>query len=283
MLSRTLSTVGLWLFIIICLVLFKTSAGVWIVAALAFFTLWELYFLLENMGYQPYRKAGLASGLVLILGSYYIPMWSGLMDMEVGSEILALIVFGLSLSIMSPNGFNTKMRTLVPTLFGVLYIPFMLHFLVRIAVGFDSGDHTDQSGLFLVLWLVITAKFTDVGGLLIGKFFGTKKLAPSISPGKTWEGTIGGIVMASLIGTLFLVVFRAQFPPHFAIWKSLLFGPLIAVVAIISDLVESAIKRRANVKDSGNLIPGIGGAFDLSDSLILTAPIGYLVFKYSLF
>lgn len=283
MLSRTLSTIGLWLFVIIALLVFQTSAGVWIISILSFFTLWELFLLLENMGYQPYKRAGLISGLVIILGSYYIPIWSGMTQMEVGSELLALTTFALCLSIMTPQGFSTKMRTLIPTLFGILYIPFMMHFFVLIALGFDSGDHMDQSGLFLVLWLIITAKFTDVGGLLIGKSFGKKKLAPSISPGKTLEGTAGGIVVASLCGTIFLLIFRNQFPPHFTILSSLVLGPIIAVVAVISDLVESAIKRRANVKDSGSIIPGIGGAFDLSDSLILTAPVGYILFKYTVF
>jgi phosphatidate cytidylyltransferase len=86
-----------------------------------------------------------------------------------------------------------------------------------------------------------------------------------------------------LIGWLLVVLFHPIAPDNFAWWMSLLFAIPIGIASIASDLVESAFKRQANVKDSGKIIPGIGGIFDLTDSLILTAPLGYLLFKYALF
>ena len=104
-----------------------------------------------------------------------------------------------------------------------------------------------------------------------------------ISPKKTYEGAIGGIVVSMLVGMILLGLFRSHAPEGFNLFLAAIIAIPISVASIASDLVESAFKRQAEVKDSGNIIPGIGGIFDLSDSLILTAPLGYLLFKYTLF
>jgi phosphatidate cytidylyltransferase len=104
-----------------------------------------------------------------------------------------------------------------------------------------------------------------------------------ISPKKTYEGAAGGIIVAALVGLILLSLFHAQAPAGLTWWLAILIAIPVAVASIASDLVESAFKRQAGVKDSGTVIPGIGGFFDLADSLILTAPLGYLLFKYTLF
>ena len=126
------------------------------------------------------------------------------------------------------------------------------------------------------------AKCADVGGLLVGMKIGKTPLSV-ISPKKTYEGAAGGVVFSMLIGVILVALFPDFLPTGFSWWLAALIAIPVAVASIASDLVESAFKRQAGVKDSGKLIPGIGGAFDLSDSLILSAPLGYLLFKYTLF
>jgi phosphatidate cytidylyltransferase len=128
------------------------------------------------------------------------------------------------------------------------------------------------------LWLIAVAKFCDVGALLTGLAIGKHKMAPVISPKKTWEGAIGGVVTSMGVGALVAWLARDQFPARMTPLSGALIAAPIAVVGIVSDLVESIIKRRAAIKDSGHVIPGIGGMFDLSDSLLLTGPVAYFLF-----
>lgn len=282
MLKRTYATLVLWLLTVVILYLGGIQAGIWLLAILTLFTQWEFYLLLENMGYQPYRRFGLGFGFLFILGTYYLSSNETVTVSSLGNELLAITVTVMSLLIITKKGFTEKMRSLIPSLFGILYIPFMLHFLVCLALLFDSSTFQSNTGLLMVLWVIIVAKFTDVGGLIVGKQWGKTKMAPQISPGKTWEGTIGGIFLAAIIGSIFVAFFNSQMPETFSIIKSFFYAIPVASFAVISDLVESAMKRRARVKDSGKSIPGIGGWFDLTDSIILTAPIAYLMIKYTI-
>ena len=152
----------------------------------------------------------------------------------------------------------------------------MLQFLVRILL--IAGPHAN-TGLVLVLWLIAVSKFCDVGALLSGLAFGKHKMAPIISPKKTWEGAIGGVLTSAALGAGIAYFCRDYLPTTFTPLLAACVAVPIAAFGIVSDLVESIIKRRADTKDSGVTIPGIGGMFDLSDSLILTAPVGYLVFR----
>jgi len=133
--------------------------------------------------------------------------------------------------------------------------------------------------LLLCLWIVAVAKFCDTGALLTGMAIGRHKMSPQISPKKTWEGAIGGVLISMGIGALVAWLARSEMPPHMTPLVAALIAMPIAILGIVADLVESVLKRRANIKDSGRTIPGIGGMFDLSDSLILAAPVGYYLFR----
>jgi len=130
----------------------------------------------------------------------------------------------------------------------------------------------------LFVWLVAVSKFCDVGALVAGLAFGKHKMSPQISPKKTWEGAVGGVVVSMAIGAFVAWIGRAYLPSSMSPFAAALMAVPIALAGIVSDLVESVIKRRAAIKDSGGVIPGIGGVFDLSDTLILTAPLGYFLF-----
>lgn len=124
-------------------------------------------------------------------------------------------------------------------------------------------------GMMLVLFIILCVVATDVGAYFTGRQFGKTKLAPALSPGKTWEGLAGGALAAALVGAL--ASGAAPYPASF--WGGLVLGPAIAVVAQGGDLFESFLKRRAGVKDSGTLIPGHGGILDRADGLIPTLPL----------
>jgi phosphatidate cytidylyltransferase len=119
-----------------------------------------------------------------------------------------------------------------------------------------------------ILFLLIVIWATDIGAYLVGRAFGGPRLAPSISPGKTWSGTIGGVGVAMLTG----LALSARWP-HGAWTATLLLAALISVASQAGDLLESAAKRRCGVKDSGRLIPGHGGLLDRVDGVLFAAPV----------
>jgi len=128
-----------------------------------------------------------------------------------------------------------------------------------------------EVGLLDVGYLVFIIWGTDIGAYLTGRLMGGPKLAPSISPGKTWSGALGGTLSAALVGSM-LAAMAGQFG-----FGALSCGVLLSVLAQAGDLMESAIKRRLGVKDSGRTIPGHGGLFDRLDGFLTTAPVAVLL------
>lgn len=126
----------------------------------------------------------------------------------------------------------------------------------------------ENPGLPLVLFCLLAVWATDIGAYAAGRSIGGPKLAPRISPKKTWAGLIGGMVAAAVFGLVVALAVGAQRP-----YLALLVGPMLAVVGQIGDLFESWVKRRYNVKDSSHLIPGHGGLLDRIDGLMVAAPV----------
>jgi phosphatidate cytidylyltransferase len=170
----------------------------------------------------------------------------------------------------------SRVEAIASTVGGLLFVPFMLQFMVAILMrSADSGEN-----LALCLWLVAVSKFCDVGALLSGLAFGKHKMSPTISPKKTWEGAVGGVLISSGLGATIAFFASENLPADLTPLIAALIALPLAIITIVSDLIESAIKRRADTKDTGALIPGIGGAFDLTDSLILTSPVAYFIFQF---
>ena len=274
--QRIFSFALLWSVLAVSLWLFGVHAGVFLIALLAFFTQLELYQLFEKMGLTPMKGVGLAAGLVITVGAYY---WGGV---DSGNDLFVLCFVLLTLTIIRLDLQAGRLRSFMPTLFGLLYVPYLLHFLIKTVKLAEFHKESAAVGMFLAVWVVAVAKCADVGGLLVGMQIGKTPLSV-ISPKKTYEGAAGGIVFSMLIGIILAGVFHNLAPAGMTWWLCALIAIPIAIASIASDLVESAFKRQADVKDSGKFIPGIGGIFDLTDSLILTAPLGYLLFKYLLF
>lgn len=131
-------------------------------------------------------------------------------------------------------------------------------------------------GKIFLLYLIVVTKVTDIAAYFVGRFFGRKKLAPSISPNKTYEGLIGGITVSAIVSLCFVktVIFSVPYP----VFTSIILGILIACIGQIGDLTESLMKRNANSKDSSR-IPGLGGVLDILDSLLFTTPL-FIVYLY---
>ena len=153
------------------------------------------------------------------------------------------------------------------TIAGILYIGWLLSHLVALR-GLADGRNWVFFALFIT-WA------SDTTAFFIGKKLGRHKLAPNISPGKTWEGTIGGILGAIIMSILFF----SPTPFHLPLihWQAILLSILVSIVGQAGDLVESLLKRNMGVKDSGKLVPGHGGFLDRIDSVVFT---GIVVYYY---
>ncbi|MFO8026970.1 MAG: phosphatidate cytidylyltransferase [Opitutales bacterium] len=274
--QRIFSFALLWTIIAVAILLFGAHAGVLLVAIVAFLTQLELYQLFEKMGLKPMKGLGLGCGAVISLGAYYVG------GVDSGNDLFVLCFVVLTLTIIRVDLQAGRLRSFMPTIFGLLYVPYLLHFIIKIMKMAELDGYGPGTGILLALWIVAVAKCSDVGGLLVGMKIGKTPLSV-ISPKKTYEGAAGGIVFSMLTGVILVLLFPDYLPDGFSWWLAALIAIPVAVASIASDLVESAFKRQAEVKDSGKLIPGIGGVFDLADSLILSAPLGYLLFKYTLF
>ncbi len=268
--SRILSTILLWAIVAGTVIFVGPTGAIWLVSAIAVLTLWEFFKLIRRLGVEPFDKVGMLLGAALCLGPLYME------ELNLGSgPLLAVATIVFAIRILGERSTEQRLDTLAWSLFGVVYIPFMLSFLARTIL---IHEPTQNTGLLLAVWVIAVSKFCDVGALLSGLAFGRHKMAPEISPKKTWEGAIGGLLTSVGVGVGLVIGLRNQMPPAFTPLVAGLLALPIAALAIISDLVESIIKRRTNAKDAGATIPGIGGVFDLSDSLILTSPVAYVVF-----
>lgn len=271
--QRALSTIGLWLVVGLILAGFNAFGqvklgGFLLIALLGLGAQYEVYAILRQTGAAPRSAVGLVAG-ALLLGAIHFP---DRVDLPPAAPWVALAWVAVLLTLLARPLQNQAWVLRLSTLFGVLYVPFLLGFLVILA--------REPQGLWAALWVVVATKFTDVGGLLIGVPFGKHKIAPNVSPAKSVEGCIGGILLSAGVSALVAWAYKSAGIEGFLTpGQAALCALPIAALSIPSDLVESYLKRRGGVKDSGNTIPGIGGALDLVDSLLLVAPVAYLLLK----
>jgi phosphatidate cytidylyltransferase len=286
--DRALSTVGLW--VVVGLVIWV--GGFFSVAEQASFGLlaliicaaqYEFYQLVRAIpGVGRPNLSGIVAGFALHFGLFFLAAEEARSNYLLTGGALLVGLHLLSL-LRHPGEVPTLLRRF-PTLYGFAYLPFMLASLIAIARMKDGHLLTAQSvGLYYVVWVFVATKFTDVGGLLIGVPFGKHKIAPTISPAKSWEGCVGGLAASAGASALFAWLLRDIVGISFMVpWKAAVLALPIAVLSIPSDLIESVFKRLAGAKDSGATIPGIGGALDLIDSMVLTSPVALILLSYFL-
>ncbi len=266
--ERIFSTVILWVILIATLVTLKTFGCFIILLTASSLTQYEFYKLLKIAGYQANTYLGISFGIILLIINALTSLSTG--------ESIALTIITLCLITLLMRSLNFAKFSLITTLIGIIYIPFMLSFTVKFVI---SATNQIQA-LATILLIIAIAKFSDVGGLVIGCKFGKNKLAPEVSPNKTFEGLYGSIITSTITGVLCFLLFRHAFIPQLTIINVTILAIILSVIALLGDMLESIVKRLAQVKDSGTLIPGIGGIFDLTDSLIFSLPFGIIAINH---
>jgi phosphatidate cytidylyltransferase len=161
------------------------------------------------------------------------------------------------------------------TILGVLYVAFLGGFIVAMRVGFENTLVPHLSTKLLAFFFLI-GMGADVGAYYVGKNFGKRKLIPKVSPNKTWEGAIGGLILSSIFAAAASLWFFPELPVKFSIPLAI----VLTVIGILGDLAESAMKRGSNVKDAASILPGHGGLLDRLDSLLFSAPILYYFARF---
>ena len=225
------------------------------------------YSLVLTLGKKPIHTVslllfGLLMAAVAILGR--TSLQSELPDNLYPFAISTVICGVLLLEVLTPR---RSWERVCHTFTGIFMIPWALAHLINLR---DIPTY----GEYLTLFMIVTVWVSDTGAYFSGRFFGRHKLNPEVSPKKTWEGAVGGTLLAVATAALMQHLFLSE---CFTVQKALWLGLLVAVVGQVSDLAESVLKRSAGVKDSSHLLPGHGGFLDRFDSYLLLAPLFYYV------
>ena len=185
-----------------------------------------------------------------------------------------LLMIGVTVALLfHPVGERTR-DMFFGAVFGFVYTALLISFLIRLVYMRDlfTPAHTTP-GVYYLLFLLVVTKFGDMGAYVVGSAIGSHKFFPHISPGKTWEGIGFGAFPFSVAGAALIYHFFGDKMPALD-WKhSVILGFVLCAVGIVGDLAESVLKRALAKKDSGAVLPGIGGVLDLVDSLLFTAPV----------
>ncbi|MCB4792378.1 MAG: phosphatidate cytidylyltransferase [Elusimicrobia bacterium] len=234
--------------------------------AVIFLALKEYFMLTTYGGYNNQSIIGTISGLLLFVSMYLNTTNFGPKYFNQGTALLVTVIFvGIFTRELVRKSHEKSIESLAITFFGAFIIPWTLGHLVLIR-------NLRPTGMLYVFFLFIIIWILDTGAYVFGSHFGRNSLAEKISPKKTLEGAIGGVITAVLIGIISYFIFLKN---YFTMRELILVSFLISIIAQFSDLSESLIKRDVGVKDSANLLPGHGGILDRFDSFLFTAPLFY--------
>ncbi len=235
----------------------------------------ELHNMLLHVGYRPLVWISFALSILFLIAAMFLSYRLSIIEISLGVSLLvsfswlffrkrldgAMVDWALTMAISLylgwPTSFMLILRGYTPATFQ------------------GSGAVTLPTGVWWLLVVLLGVWGFDAAAFFSGRYFGRHKLAPEISPGKTWEGVVGGLVL-SITAALVLAVVPLHVPWYFAI----LLGVLIGMAATLGDLAESLIKRQTHVKDSGQIMPGHGGMLDRIDSLLFAVIVVYIFAQF---
>lgn len=231
--------------------------------------LYEFYSGVRKTGAEPQEWVGLASAFLFLLAARNEFDSRGF---SIPGVLTFFVIATLTIELMQKN--RSPIRNLGGTFLGVIYVGWLFSYLV--AINSITGNfhlapfHTSvRCGAWLVLFVIFAVWASDTGGYLVGRKWGKHKLAPKLSPGKSWEGFYAGLASSLAMSLLMGLAIHAR-------WQHLvILGLGIAVAGVVGDLAESALKRDIGIKDFGKILPGHGGILDRFDGLLFAAPLFY--------
>ncbi len=282
---RLLSFVVLWSIVLAALFsgnrLISDYVFLLVIVLLAVTGLVEFYGLVEKRDLVCFKGWGIFGGLLLMVGTFLNltgkvgTSGSPARVNDFETSFIILFVLGLCLRQFFSRSNTAGILAISTTLFGLMYVPWLLNFIQKI----NFFPHVQ--GNYYLLYFILITKFSDTGAYLVGSLIGRHKMIPRISPGKTWEGFVGAIVVSACASLAFAYCFKEKMLGMNYFHASVL-GIILGLCAVVGDLIESLFKREAGVKDSGSYFPGIGGILDVLDSLLFNAPIMYLYLRHVL-
>ncbi len=227
----------------------------------------EFWKLAKRRGMKPDMGAGYLGSAAILTIFFFNEPSQDLFSLQLLLITLIVLTIGtLVAATLRGAPFEAMIASTGATLLGVLYIALLGGHLVAVRTGFSQKLSAHLLSFF---FLVIMG--ADTAAYYVGRAFGKHKLAPTISPGKTWEGVVGGLVA----GLLMAVLSHYWFFKDFSLRWAMPLAAVMTVLGIIGDLTESALKRSAGAKDAANILPGHGGVLDRLDSLLFNAPVIY--------
>jgi phosphatidate cytidylyltransferase len=231
----------------------------------------EFYTLARATGYPCYPVIGLVASCAIVLSVYLNGVSFGqVMENQLTSALVGLILVAIVCRSLARGPSDTSLSEWSVTFMGVFYVAWSLSHLLLIR-DLRPGGRNITYMLFALIWA------QDIMAYLIGVRWGSHKIAESISPKKSWEGTIAGLVAAIAVA----VAFQATlFKNQLKLTESAGLALLVGLLAFVSDLSESVLKRGASAKDSSQILPGHGGVLDRFDSFLLTAPFYYYYWAF---
>ncbi len=278
---RFCSTIALWS-VALVIAFSGYEFAFWVlISVFGLVALLEFYRMLDHKALPNFKVTGLICAAVMLGGSFYYFSKTGAggsRDFEAATLLFFLLtVFGRQLFARLRE--YAPLEAMAYTLFGLLYVVWMFNFTTKIVYLFPRSDNGMVTGQFYCVYLIAVTKFSDMGAYLVGSVVGRHQMVPHISPQKTWEGFVGALGL-SLFASLALFKLMPQHLSALTWTHAVVLGLSLGFAAVIGDLAESIIKRSTGVKDSGNLLPGIGGALDLIDSLLFTAPLLFFYLRF---
>ncbi len=281
-LRRSGSTALLWTVALWTILSGQEVAFFLLLTTLSLLGLWEYYTMLEHKRLPAFKIIGMICGALISIGGYFA-IWRHGPGHAQDFEVAALL--GCMLIVFARQMFQrtrdlSPLETMAYTVFGLFYVPWLFLFVTKIVYLMPRDAAGHLTGHLYVLWLLVVTKFSDMGAYLTGSVIGKHPLVPHISPKKTWEGFFGALAFstAGACGLLALIPGKLSYLKQ---GDAVILGIGLGFAAVIGDLAESIVKRSAEVKDSGSMLPGIGGALDLIDSLLFTAPLLYFYLRFA--
>lgn len=251
-------------YVVLSLIFFKPAFVLLVAVALSMGSL-ELYHALQRHGMKASIQPIIIGTLAISIGSYLAGIQRPIVFSTTSVLLAALALTVLAALIWRvPGGANGYVTDAAASLFIIAYVPMLGSFAALMLAG--------ENGVARLVTYMLVVVMGDTGGYVLGVLFGKHPMAPKISPKKSWEGFAGSMLFGLVSGVL-----MAVFALKVSFWVGLLLGVCLVGIGVMGDLIESLIKRDMGIKDMSSVLPGHGGVMDRLDSLLVAAPVAWLI------